>query len=215
LQDAHYGLGEGQRVTKQSAGVFGRSAAALQVVLWRWPPAHTQVVCWGAFVIGTLIVALVLAAAAKQLWQVREHESPAPAPTLQAPLTARAKPTADKDVLARPPSGAAKAVALQTLDLALGTAPGVQLVATEFSSQLGSAERLDRTDVAFRVRGPYADIKRVLSIWSTRFQAGSVLALRVQQQPSAPGMAEASVNSAIWSRPGVTPQSTPTSESPR
>lgn len=111
------------------------------------------------------------------------------------------------------PVGGTRAVALQTLDLSLGATPTVQLVATEFSAQPGSADRLARTDISLSLRGPYADVKRVLSIWSARFNAVSVLSLRMQPQPSAPGVIEANVYAALWSRPGVAPQPASSSES--
>jgi hypothetical protein len=192
-----------------------RPAAAGQAALRHWTLARVVALRWAAWDVAALIAAVFLAVVARQWSQAQQGRLNATSLAADTASPARVETSSDHELLARLPAGYTKAIALQTLDIALSTTPSVQLVATEFSTQPGSADRLDRTDIAFRLRGPYTDVKRVLSIWSARFVAGSVLSLRVQPQPSTPGVVEANVNGALWSRPSTSPQSPPTAESPR
>lgn len=202
-------------MTTRSDALTARPGAVWQPVVQLWTPARAHALWWAVWVATALVVAGALVVVARQWSHTQQAGQGVAALVVDAPTTPRTRPSADEAVLARLPVGDAKGVALQTLDIALGAAPSVLLVSTEFSASPRDPDRLDRTEVSFQVRGPYADVKRVLSIWMARFEVGSVLSLRIQPQPAVPGTVQASVTAALWSRPSATPRATPTAESPR
>ena len=194
-------------------GLAASPSAVLQAALRWWTPARATGLQWAAWAAAALISVVTFAAAARHGLQAQELGR-GMTPVTAVTSTQQSSPTTDDGVLARMPSGDVKPVALQTLDLALSATPSVQLVSSEFSALAGGADRLGRTDIVFRLRGPYADVKHALSIWSARFESGSVLSLRLQQQPSIPGVLEMSVSAALWSGPTEKPEAAPIVASP-
>jgi hypothetical protein len=134
----------------------------------------------------------------------RAHELAAAVPQSLDPgaKDSRAQPQQEDALLSRLQISDPKASALQTLQLALQGASGVQLVSAEFSARpAASPDQLDRLDASIQLRGPYGAVKQVIAQWSQRFESSSVIALRVQRTANAPGVVDATVSAALWSRP--------------
>ena len=168
---------------------------------WMPSTARWAAALWMAWATALAAVAIALTLSVRQWREVQR----APAATAPASVIFTTRPpTSAEEVLDRLRIADPKATALQTLHLALEGAPGVQLASVEFSAPPTVADRLDRTDVVFQVRGPYGPIKHVPAQWSARFEASSLLSLRVQRSATTPGDVEATVSAALWTRPSLT-----------
>jgi hypothetical protein len=160
---------------------------------------------WALWSLALLGVLAALAWSFDPWWRAqRVHEPAAAAPQSLGPNAkdSRTQPPLDDTLLSRLQINDPKASALQTLQLALQGASGVQLVSAEFSTKPApSPEHLDRLDASIQLRGPYGAVKQVIAQWSQRFESSSVIALRVQRAANAPGVVDATASAALWSRP--------------
>jgi hypothetical protein len=179
-----------------------------------WPgTARWAAALWMAWVLALAMTAATLFVLARQWREVQRAQSvPALVPANVA--STKRTPTADQEVLDRLRIVDPKAAALKALHQALEGTPGVQLVSAEFGVQSGTAERLDRTDITFQLRGPYGAIKQVLGQWSSRFETSSLVSLRLQPSATSPGVIEASAVAALWSRSSMASPSEPAASAP-
>jgi hypothetical protein len=173
---------------------------------------------WSLWVLLSLAMLAALARSAVQ-WQraQRAHEStavPTPATVMGAQRSQAVSPS---QALERHPQiDDPKAATLQALHMALQSAGAVQLVSAEFSPKpAASADQLDRLDASIQLRGPYAAVKQVLAQWSDRFAASSVIALRVQRSDTLPGVVDATLSAALWSKPAKATDAAPAASAPR
>jgi hypothetical protein len=179
------------------------STLMLRLAARGWMPgtARWATALWAGWALALVAVAIALILSVRQWLEAQRT----PATALPASVAAIARTTTlAEEVLDRLRLADPKATALQTLHHALEGAPGVQLVSVEFGAPPTAAGRLDRTDVTFQLRGPYAPVKQVLAQWSARFEASSLLSLRLQRSATTPGTVEATVSAALWTRPAVT-----------
>jgi hypothetical protein len=179
------------------------STLMLKLAARGWMPgtARWAAALWAGWALALAAVAIALTLSAQQ-WRDAQHAPTSALPVNGATVHRTPNPTAE--VLDRLRLVDPKATALQTLHHALEGAPGVQLVSVEFGAPPTAADRLDRTDLTFQLRGPYAPVKQVLAQWSTRFDASSLLSLRLQRSATTPGTVDATVSAALWTRPVVT-----------
>jgi hypothetical protein len=176
------------------------NALLLKLATHGWWPGTPRwgVSVWAAWWVAMLVVGGLLLISAQQ-WRDAERLPPVAAAAPAVTVPQRVVSPAEA-VLARLHVSDPKAAALQMLHVALDGAPGVQLVSAEFSAQAAEADRLDRLSVTFQLRGPYAAVKQVLAQWNARFEAASLLSLRIQRSATTPGVVEATVSAALWTR---------------
>jgi hypothetical protein len=182
-----------------------------------WMPGSARLarllwVMWALALLGALAA---LVGSFEHWQQAHERVVVAPASPDPGPKDSPTQPRQDDALLSHLQRNDPKAAALQTLHLALQGASSVQLVSAEFSPKpAAAADQLDRLDASIQLRGPYGAVKQVIAQWSQRFESSSVLALRLQRSANAPGIVDATVSAALWSRPNDVARGAPVAAAP-